>query len=142
MNDPFLAHPHAALFGRACAVAVSGKRDVDLGEEVAALRAVLVRKLAGALTLLENDVDGIAAHPWFGRADARRFVTALKPKLQAAARDTEALLKDVVTLQARPGLWHAFACFLSVFFERAHRRGDSRGLVHACVQCGESVPAP
>lgn len=36
-----------ALFGRACAAAVTGKHDVDLEEEVTALRNVLLRKLTG-----------------------------------------------------------------------------------------------
>lgn len=36
-----------SLFGRACAAAITGKRDVDLLEEITALRTVLLRKLTG-----------------------------------------------------------------------------------------------
>ncbi|KAK2080083.1 hypothetical protein QBZ16_002479 [Prototheca wickerhamii] len=95
-----------SLFGRACAAAVTGKRDVDLLEEITALRTVLLRKLTDILTLIEDDVRGVSTHLWFGRADTRRFVTSLKPKLTAAAQATERLLGDVVALQhaVRAGL--------------------------------------
>lgn len=58
------------------------------------------------LTLIEDDVRGVSTHLWFGRADTRRFVTSLKPKLTAAAQATERLLGDVVALQhaVRAGL--------------------------------------
>ncbi|KAL6782059.1 hypothetical protein ACKKBF_B10515 [Auxenochlorella protothecoides x Auxenochlorella symbiontica] len=88
-----------SLFGRACAVAVSAKPDADLAQEVEALRSVLLRKLAGVLTLMQDDVTGISTHLWFGHADARRFVTALKPRLKAAATDTQRLLAEVIGLQ-------------------------------------------
>lgn len=56
---------------------------------------------AGVLTLMQDDVTGISSHLWFGHADARRFVTALKPRLQAAAADTQRLLSEVIGLQVR-----------------------------------------
>lgn len=54
---------------------------------------------AGVLTLMQDDVTGISTHLWFGHADARRFVTALKPRLKAAATDTQRLLAEVIGLQ-------------------------------------------
>lgn len=58
------------------------------------------------MTLIQDDVRGVSSHLWFGRADTRRFVTALKPKLTAAAEATEKLLGDVIALQhaVRAGL--------------------------------------
>ncbi|KAK9868735.1 hypothetical protein WJX84_010577 [Apatococcus fuscideae] len=112
----------SGLFQRACQKLSDDRAQHDLADELGGLKGALMERLSGIANNLTDERHIIDGNLWLGQDEAEAVASQLAPKLEKSRGDIEAMLFEVVTLEALlngggsvvqyatllPGRWNAF----------------------------------
>ena len=87
------------LYNRACRSLGDANKVMEIREEAANLRQVLVERATMIALTLEGGFPAVLDNLWLGEEEAQAVTTSLQPKLQKTRTSVEGILSDVATLE-------------------------------------------
>ncbi|KAK9827021.1 hypothetical protein WJX74_003724 [Apatococcus lobatus] len=90
----------SGLFQRACQKLSDKRVQHDLAEELGGLKSALMERLEGIAGSLSDERKIVDGNLWLGQDEAEAVASQLAPKLERSRGDIEAMLFEVVTLEA------------------------------------------